>query len=233
MPVQPIAPAGQGLFVAGTDTGVGKTLVATALLHAFAARGLRSLGMKPVAAGCVEHNGRLVNEDVTALVAASNVAASEDDINPYRFRPAIAPHLAAALAGQRISLERIRTAYAVLCMSADRVVVEGAGGLLVPLDEDQDFAELIRLLDLPVVLVVGMRLGCLNHALLTAEVLRNRGLKLVGWVANSLEPSMTEFAGNLQSLRGRLQAPLLGVLPYGPPGPAAASRLLDLPSGNR
>ena len=233
MPAQPISVDGQGLFVAGTDTGAGKTLVATALLHAFAARGLRSLGMKPVAAGCVELDGRLVNEDVTALVAASNVAASENDINPYRFRPAIAPHLAAALTGERISLERIHTAYAVLCRNADRVVVEGAGGLLVPLNEDRDFADLIRLLDLPVVLVVGMRLGCLNHALLSAEVLRHRGLKLVGWVANSLEPAMAEFAGNLQSLRNRMQAPLLGVLPYGPPTPAAASRLLDLSCVNR
>ena len=233
MPAQPISADGQGLFIAGTDTGAGKTLVATALLHAFAARGLRALGMKPVAAGCVEHDGRLVNEDVTALVAASNVTASEHDINPYRFRPAIAPHLAAALAGERISLEIIRTAYAVLCRNADRVVVEGAGGLLVPLDEDRDFADLIRLLDLPVVLVVGMRLGCLNHALLSAEVLRHRGLKLIGWVANSLEPAMAEFAGNLQSLRNRMQAPLLGVLPYGPPDPATASRLLDLSSVNR
>jgi dethiobiotin synthetase len=230
MAVQP-KPAGQGLFVAGTDTGVGKTLVAAALVHAYAARGLRALGMKPVAAGCAERGGRLVNEDATALVAASNVAASEDDINPYRFRPAIAPHLAAALAGQRISLERIGAAYAALCRSADRVVVEGAGGLLVPLNDDQDFADLVRLLDLPVVLVVGMRLGCLNHALLTAEVLRYRGLRFAGWVANCLQPEMTAFSGNLQSLQKRLQVPLLGVLPYGSADPGVAARILDLPAG--
>lgn len=233
MSVQPTPEGGKGLFVTGTDTGVGKTLVATALLHAFAARGMRSLGMKPVAAGCVEHGGRPVNGDVASLVAASNVAASDDDINPYRFLPAMAPHLAAALAGQRISLERIRVAYAVLCRNADRVVVEGAGGLLVPLNDDQDFADLVRLLDLPVVLVVGMRLGCLNHALLTAEVLRSRGLRFAGWVANSLEPAMPEFSGNLQALRDRLRAPLLGVLPHGPPEPAVAARILDLPSDDR
>lgn len=231
MPIQSV-PGAQGIFVTGTDTGVGKTLVAAALLHAFANRGLRSVGMKPVAAGCAEHNGRLVNEDVTALIAASNVAAAEDDINPYRFKPAIAPHLAAAQAGQPISLERIRAAYAALCRNADRVVVEGAGGLLVPLGKDRDFADLARLLDLPVVLVVGMRLGCLNHALLSAEALSGRGLQFAGWVANSLDPAMAEFAGNLQSLRDRLQAPLLGILPYGPPDPAAAAILIELPSGH-
>lgn len=231
MVVQPTS-AGQGLFVAGTDTGVGKTLVATALVRAFAARGLRALGMKPVAAGCARSGGRLVNEDVTALVAASNVSASEDDMNPYRFLPAIAPHLAAALAGQRISLERIGVAYAALCRSADRVVVEGAGGLLVPLNDKQDFADLVRFLDLPVVLVVGMRLGCLNHALLTAEVLRYRGLRFAGWVANCLQPEMAEFSGNLQSLQERLQVPLLGVLPYGSADPAVAGQILDLPPGS-
>lgn len=229
MPAQPLQGA-QGIFVAGTDTGIGKTLVAAALLCGFASRGLRSVGMKPVAAGCIEQNGRLVNEDVTALIAASNVAAAEDDINPYRFQPAIAPHLAANRAGQPISLERIRAAYATLCKNADRVVVEGAGGLLVPLDAERDYADLIGLLDLPVVLVVGMRLGCLNHALLSAEVMRGRGLRFAGWIANTVDPAMAEFAGNLQSLRDRLQAPLLGILPHGPPDPAAAAKLITLPS---
>ncbi len=224
------ATGAKGVFVTGTDTGVGKTLVAAALLHAFANQGLRSVGMKPVAAGCVMDAGRLVNEDVTALIAASNVAAAEDDINPYRFQPAIAPHLAADQAGEQISLERLRAAYASLSSSADRVVVEGAGGLLVPLGKDRDFADLVRLLELPVVLVVGMRLGCLNHALLSAEAMAGRGLQFAGWVANSLDPGMAEFAGNLQSLQDRLQAPLLGILPHGPPEPATAARLLELPS---
>lgn len=223
----------QGIFITGTDTGVGKTLVAAAFLRAFANRGLRAIGMKPVAAGCIEHHGRLINEDVIALVAASNVAAAEDDINPYGFQPPIAPHLAAALAGRPISLEKIRMAYAALCRKADRVVVEGAGGLLVPLGEAQDFADLARVLELPVVLVVGMRLGCLNHALLSAEAILSRGLQFAGWVANTLDPDMAEFTANLQTLRARLQAPLLGILPFGPPDPAAAAELIELPFGQR
>jgi len=223
----------QGVLVTGTDTGIGKTLVACALLQAFCAAGVRAVGMKPVAAGCEARAGRLVNEDVTALVAASNVAAPEDLVNPYRFRPAIAPHLAAAQAGEAISLDRIRDAYAGLCQRADRVVVEGAGGLLVPLGAGKDFRDLAALLALPVILVVGMRLGCLNHALLTAEALQARGLRLAGWFANSLEPAMPEFEGNLLALRERLQGPLLGVLPYGPPTPAAAAALIGAdPSRN-
>jgi len=232
MSTQPAAGA-QGIFVTGTDTGVGKTLVAAAFLHAFSNCGLRAIGMKPVAAGCEVRGGRLVNDDVTSLKAASNIAAAEDDINPYRFPSPIAPHLAAAQAGEWISLERIHAAYTALAATADRVVVEGAGGLLVPLGKDGDFADLARSLDLPVVLVVGMRLGCLNHALLTAQAMHGRGLKFAGWIANSLDPGMAEFAGNLQTLRDLLQAPLLGILPHGPPEPAAASRLIDLPSGWR
>src|SRR5882724_1204043 len=155
----------RGYFVTGTDTGVGKTRIATALLRAFASRGLRAVGMKPVAAGCERVDGALVNEDVTALMAASTVAAPVELINPYRFQSAIAPHLAAELAGETISLQRIGDAYVALAARADRVVVEGAGGFLVPLNEREDFGDLARLLELPVVLVVGMRLGCLNHAL--------------------------------------------------------------------
>lgn len=216
----------RGVLVTGTDTGIGKTLVACALLRAFGAAGLRAIGMKPVAAGCEERAGRVVNEDVTALVAASNVAAPEELVNPYRFRPAIAPHLAAAQAGEAISLDRVKVAYEALCQRADRVVVEGAGGLLVPLGGGKDFRDLAALLALPVILVVGMRLGCLNHALLTAQALEQRGLRFAGWVANSLEPAMPEFDGNLLTLQERLRGPLLGVLPYGPPTLAAAAALM-------
>ena len=219
--------AAKGILITGTDTGVGKTLVACALLHAMGAAGVRAIGMKPIAAGCDDLDGRLVNEDVTALIAASSVAAPEDMVNPFRFRPAIAPHLAAAQAGQPISLERIRDAYAGLCERADRVVVEGAGGLLVPLAPGKDFRDLADLLGIPVILVIGMRLGCLNHALLSAEALLRRGLRLAGWIANSLEPAMPEFEGNLQALRERLPAPLLGVLPHGPPALADAAALIS------
>ncbi len=218
-----------GLFVTGTDTGVGKTRVATALLRAFARRGLRAVGMKPVAAGCERIDGALVSEDVAALVAASNVDLPVDLINPYRFQPAIAPHLAAELAGETISLQRIRDAYVVLAARADRVVVEAAGGFLVPLNEHQDFGDLARLLELPVLLVVGMRLGCLNHALLTAEAVQHRGLQFAGWVANRLDAQMPAFEQNVHALRERLGVPLLGTIPFGIEDAEAGACFLDLP----
>lgn len=221
-------PAPRGVFIAGTDTGVGKTLIAAALLRALASRGVRAVGMKPVAAGCAPTERGLRNEDVTALAGASNVEAPIDLINPYRFEPAIAPHLAAARAGVTISLAHIRDAFVALSAMARWVVVEGAGGLLVPLNDREDFADLVRLLELPVVLVVGMRLGCLNHALLTAEAIRGRGLRLAGWVANCLEAAMPAFKENVQALRGRLGAPLLGTVPFGTRDAGLAASFLDL-----
>ena len=218
-----------GLFITGTDTGVGKTRVATALLRAFARRGLRAVGMKPVAAGCERIDGALVSEDVTALVAASNVNLPVDLINPYRFQAAIAPHLAAELAGETISLQKIRDAYVVLAARADRVVVEAAGGFLVPLNEHEDFGDLARLLELPVLLVVGMRLGCLNHALLTAEAVQRRGLQFAGWVANRLDAQMPAFEQNVHALRERLGVPLLGTIPFGIEDAEAGAYFLDLP----
>ena len=203
-----------GIFITGTDTGVGKTRIATALLRAFAGRGLRAVGMKPIAAGCERVDGALVNADVTALTSASTVAALDDLINPYRFQPAIAPHLAAELAGETISLQRIRDAYVALAARADRVVVEGAGGFLVPLNEREDFGDLARLLELPVLLVVGMRLGCLNHALLTAEAVQRRGLQFAGWVANRLDATTPAFEQNVQALCKRIDAPMLGIVPF-------------------
>jgi dethiobiotin synthetase len=217
-----------GLFVTGTDTGVGKTHIATALLRAFASRGLRAVGMKPVAAGCEMADGALVNEDVTALTAASNVAAPVELINPYRFQPAIAPHIAADLVGETISLQRIRDAYVALAANADRVVVEGAGGFLVPLNDREDFGDLARLLELPVLLVVGMRLGCLNHALLTAEAVQRRGLQLAGWVANRLDATTPAVAQNVQTLCKRLDAPLLGIVPFAFGTTEARASCLDL-----
>lgn len=217
-----------GLFITGTDTGVGKTRVATALLRAFARRGLRAVGMKPVAAGCERINGALVSEDVVALAAASNVNLPVDLINPYRFQPAIAPHLAAELAGETISLQRIRDAYVALAARTDRVVVEAAGGFLVPLNEHEDFGDLARLLELPVLLVVGMRLGCLNHALLTAEAVQRRGLQFAGWVANRLDAQMPAFEQNVHALRERLGVPLLGTIPFGIEDAEEGACFLDL-----
>jgi dethiobiotin synthetase len=218
----------RGYFVTGTDTGVGKTRIATTLLRAFASRGLRAVGMKPVAAGCKRVDGALVNEDVTALMAASTVAAPVELINPYRFQSAIAPHLAAELAGETISLQRIGDAYVALAARADRVVVEGAGGFLVPLNEREDFGDLARLLELPVVLVVGMRLGCLNHALLTAEAVQRRGLRFAGWVANRLDATTPAVEQNAQTLCKRLDAPLLGIVPFAVRTTEAEPSCLDL-----
>ncbi|MBI3529801.1 MAG: dethiobiotin synthase [Betaproteobacteria bacterium] len=216
------------MFVTGTDTGVGKTRVASALLRAFARRGLRTVGMKPVAAGCKRIDSGLVSEDVAALAAVSNVNLPVDLINPYRFQPAIAPHLAAELAGETISLQRIRDAYVALAARADRVVVEGAGGFLVPLNEREDFGDLARLLELPVLLVVGMRLGCLNHALLTAEAVQRRGLQFAGWVANRLDATTPGVERNVQTLCKRLDAPLLGIVPFAVGTTEAEASCLDL-----
>lgn len=219
----------RGFFVTGTDTGVGKTLVASALVHGFAARGYKAVGMKPVVSGAVEDRGVLRWDDVEALRGAANMAAPLDLVNPYRFVPPVSPHLAAREAGCVIDLRRIRDAYRALADEADRVVVEGVGGFMAPLNESETAADLSVLLDLPVVLVVGMRLGCLNHALLTAEAVRSRGLRLAGWVANRVGPDMALFDGNLATLRSRLTVPLLGVVPALPrPGAAKATTYLDL-----
>lgn len=196
-------------FITGTDTGVGKTLVSCALLHAFAAQGRRVAGMKPVAAGCDE-NG--LNEDVKALRAASNVLVSLGQVNPYSFPYPIAPHIAARNAGVRIDLARILTSYRELASQAEVVVVEGAGGFRVPLNDTQDSADLAVQLGLPVILVVGMRLGCLNHALLTARAIADCGLKCAGWVANVLDADMAALRDNVVALEQRIAAPLLGVI---------------------
>ena len=215
----------RGFFVTGTDTGVGKTLIASALLRAFALSGLRAVGMKPVATGCLVTAPDRANEDVAALMAASNVRVPVDLLNPYCFEPAIAPHIAARRAGTTISLAKIHECYRSLSSMADRVVVEGAGGLLVPLTTDEDWGDLVRDLELPVVLVVGMRLGCLNHALLTAEVIRSRGLPFAGWVANRIDSTMHCFEDNLETLRQKLPAPLIAVVPYAPDDECACAAM--------
>jgi dethiobiotin synthetase len=205
----PRAAAARGVFVTGTDTGVGKTLIACALLRAWTARGARAVGMKPVAAGAVRRAGAWRNGDVERLLAAGNVAAPRRLVNPYCFAPPIAPHIAARLAAQSIRLERIERAYRALAVRADVVVVEGAGGFCVPLGPRASFADVPRRLGLPVVLVVGMRLGCLNHALLTAEAVRARGLVLAGWVANHVDARMRRAEENVATLARLLGAPLL------------------------
>jgi len=219
----------RGLFVTGTDTGVGKTRVAVALIHALRAQGLRVAAMKPVAAGSA--TGAL-NEDVVALIQATNVEAAVRDVNPYAFERPIAPHLAAQLAGVRIELSVIVEAYSRLAAAADVVVVEGAGGWRVPLNEREDMADLAQALGLPIVLVVGLRLGCLNHALLTAESIAHRRLPWAGWVGNSIDPAMAQQASNLTALRERLPVPCLGVQDFilTPPLFTDAQSWLGLPT---
>ena len=212
-------------FVAGTDTEIGKTYVAGALLHALRHQGLSAIGMKPVAAG-TDENGR--NDDVEALIAASGVKAPRDLVNPYLFAPAIAPHIAAIEAGRPIDIERIAQSFAALRPLADAIVVEGVGGFCVPLGPQVDAADLAQRLALPVILVVGMRLGCINHALLSAQAIEARGLTLAGWVANRIDPQMARFDENLESLKERLTAPLLGVIPAHST-PEQAARLIRLP----
>lgn len=203
----------QGFFITGTDTGVGKTLIAAALIHRFAQSGTKVVGMKPVAAGADMSGGQLLNEDVVQLLKAANVEAPLTLINPYVFGLPIAPHIAASQVGVTISLGKIRTAFAALGQLADAIVVEGAGGFLVPLNDMEDMADLASSLDLPVILVVGMRLGCLSHALLTVAAIQARGLHLVGWVANRTDTEMANFDENLACLKQRIPAPCLGVVP--------------------
>lgn len=193
-----------GVFVTGTDTGVGKTAVACALLKRSVGAGFRAVGMKPVAAG-----GGPENPDIAALAAAGNVEAPLWARCPYAFAEAIAPHLAARSAGVAIGMERIARSFEALRALADVVVVEGAGGALVPLDDRRDMLDLARELRLPVLMVVGMRVGCLNHALLTASAIRARGLELVGWIANSIDPAMARVDENVTVLERRLSAPRL------------------------
>ena len=213
-------------FITGTDTGVGKTLISCALLRAFAAQGKRVAGLKPVAAGCDEDGH---NDDAKALRAASSIQLAYGQVNPYCFRHAIAPHIAACRSGVRIELSRILAAYRGLAVQADQVIVEGAGGFCVPLNDRQGSADLAKELDLPVIVVVGMRLGCINHALLTLRAIADYRLECAGWVANVLEEKMPALQENIEALREHIAAPLLGVVPHqAAPDAKVVARYLDL-----
>ncbi len=204
----------QAFFVTGTDTGVGKTLIASALVYQFAQAGYQSIGMKPVAAGVDTLAGETVNEDVSALMSASNVDAPLSLVNPYLFTPPIAPHIAAQQVGHSIEINHILYAFNQLKNLAEVVIVEGAGGFYVPLNDTQTSADLVQALNIPVILVVGMRLGCLNHALLTQHAILAKGLKIAGWVANVIDADMPYLQENVQSLSARIHAPCLGVVPW-------------------
>ena len=214
-------------FLTGTDTEIGKTFITCALLHRAGLDGLKAVGLKPIAAGT---NAAGLNEDVEAIRAASNIELPLDIVNPYRFKPAIAPHLAAAEEGVTINFAPIVAACEHARQQADLLIIEGVGGFRVPLGVDRDSADLAVDLGLPVILVVGLRLGCLNHALLTAEAIAARGLQLAGWVANRIDPAMSRQAENIAALKERLGAPLLGIVPHLPGSdPAAAAGYLGLP----
>jgi dethiobiotin synthetase len=218
------------LFVTGTDTGVGKTLVSAALLHALSAHHSRVVGMKPVAAGTELINGVLANEDVVALRAASTCAVPPELDNPVLLPDAVSPHIAAARAGRPIDIAHLVACHRALAQRADAVVVEGAGGFHVPLSALETGADLAQALGLPVVLVVGLRLGCLNHALLTLEAIRARGLTLAGWVANHIDPAMLAQEDNIAFLQQKLQAPLLASIPH-LSAPDPRTLIFNLPPG--
>lgn len=218
-------------FVAGTDTEIGKTLISSALLHALTVRGVRTAGMKPVAAGAELHGGVWHNDDADCLAAASSERLPPALTTPYLLHEATAPHIAAAHEGRVIDLAHILACYAQVADAADAVVVEGVGGFRVPLAAQFDTADLAQRLALPVVLVVGLRLGCISHALLTAEAIAARGLTLAGWVANTVDAALPNAAQNIDALAARLPAPLLGCVPRLPlPSAAAAAAHLDFSS---
>lgn len=219
-----LAPA---FFVTGTDTEIGKTFVTCALLHRARQAGLRAVGLKPVAAGTdVAGN----NDDVVAIRAASSLELPPEIVNPYCFAAPVAPHIAAAESGREIDFQVIESACRQARRAAGWVAIEGVGGFCVPLGVDRSSADLALRLSLPVVLVVGMRLGCINHALLTAEAIACRGLYMAGWVANQIDPHMARQEENLLTLKDRLDAPLLGVVPYDPDRDCRkAAAVLSLP----
>ena len=201
-------------FVTGTDTEIGKTLVSCAILHTLAAAGVRACGMKPVAAGAEMRDGELHNEDADRLVACSNVHLMRSITTPYMLRDACAPHIAAARDGITIEAVPIIAAFAEVSAASDAVVVEGVGGFRVPFSDDFDSAQMAEQLNLPVILVVGLRLGCINHALLTIEAIVRRDLVLAGWVVNEIDPEMSFADENIAALAARIPAPMLGRIPY-------------------
>ena len=224
--------ANKAFFVAGTDTEIGKTLVSCALLHGFVQQGFKTVGMKPVAAGAFLQGGVWCNEDVVALKEHSNLAASSERdhlINPYLFKLPAAPHIAAEQEQRRIDVSVIVECYRQLATQAEAIIVEGVGGFNVPFNATEDSALMAQQVNLPVILVVGMRLGCINHALLTVEAIAARGLTLAGWVANCAQNEMAYLSENVSALQQRISAPLLGCIPtLAKPEAAVAASYLDL-----
>lgn len=222
----------KGVFITGTDTEVGKTRVSAALLHLLGRDGSRTAGLKPVAAGQELVDGRWENEDVRLLRSAATVDLSDAEVGPCQFRTPCAPHVAAGIEGRAIPRRLLTDAAHALAGRCDWLVVEGVGGFRVPLGADWDTADLAAELGLPVILVVGLRLGCINHALLTAEAVQARGLRLVGWIGTAVDPTMLRPHDTISTLRHWLQirhaSPCLGIVPWlADPAPAAVAESLD------
>jgi dethiobiotin synthetase len=220
--------ATNSIYVTGTDTGVGKSVASAALLHALRRDGLRAVGMKPVASGCERSADGWRNEDALMLQAASDPAPAYADVNPYALPDPTAPELAARNAGVAVRLDRVEAAYRRLAAQADAVVVEGVGGWAAPLSAELDQIDVVRALDLRVVLVVGLRLGCINHARLTARAIAADGRALVGWIASDVDPDLADRDAYFHLLHRRLDAPCLGRLPYSPnPSAPSLAAVLD------
>lgn len=221
----------KGFFVAGTDTDVGKTLATCAMLRAAVAAGYTAVGMKPLAAGATQTADGLRNDDALQLQAAGNLAVTYDEVNPACLPEAASPHISAALAKRTVRIERLAGfCHGVLSLRANLTLLEGAGGWRVPINEREFMSDLAKQLQLPVILVVGMRLGCLNHALLTGEAIARDGLRLAGWIANRVDPHMEHYERNRDTLRDWLGVPLLAEIPHlGGVDPAAqAARYIEL-----
>ncbi|HRQ63855.1 MAG TPA: dethiobiotin synthase [Xanthomonadaceae bacterium] len=215
-------------FVTGTDTGIGKTHACVALLGALRAAGCRAMGMKPVASGCEPVDGAWLNDDAQRLIGASAVAAPYALVNPYAFPEPVSPHIAAARSGQSIDLARVIEAARALLEMGELLVVEGAGGWLSPVAKDLWQADIARALQAPVILVVGLRLGCINHALLSARAIEGDGCRLAGWIGNHIDPRLDASDEVIDTLAGSLRAPCIGVLPWGVEDASGALNLAKL-----
>ena len=203
-----------GYFISGTDTGIGKTVVTLGLMVALKGRSVKVTGMKPVASGCIRTNEGLRNEDARKIQLLSDHDVPYEQVNPYAFEPPVAPHVAAAETEVIIDLQKIVNCYEALTRYADTTIVEGVGGWRVPLGDSLSVPDLVRALGLPVILVVGLRLGCINHALLTAEAISSDGLQLKTWVANQVEPDYATLKQTLDCLSINIRAPMLGYIPF-------------------
>jgi len=203
-----------GYFITGTDTDVGKTWIALGLLTALEQKGFSTLAMKPVACGCQSTNGAYRNDDALKLQLRASVSIPYELVNPYAFPAPIAPQFAARENGRQIDLNHIKQIYQQHKYKADFIIMEGVGGWLVPLTAHQTTADMVRDLEVPVILVAGIRLGCLNHTLLTEAAIRHEGILLAGWIANCIDKNCLEIENNIATLQERLNAPLLGVVPY-------------------